>query len=54
MHKRSEYEGTEIGLTICREIAERHGGSIRVESETGNGSTFIIRLPVKQDRWEGI
>jgi len=51
---RSEYDGTGMGLAICRKIAERHGGSIRAESEPGKGSTFIIRLPVKQGRLEGI
>jgi signal transduction histidine kinase len=54
LHSRSEYDGTGMGLAICRKIIERHGGNIRAESEQGKGSTFIIRLPVKQDRWEGI
>ncbi len=51
---RSEYEGTGMGLTICRKIVERHGGDIRAESEPGKGSIFIIRLPAKQTRLETI
>lgn len=54
LHNRREYEGTGMGLAICRKIAERHGGSIRAESKPGEGATFIVRLPVKQDRWEAI
>lgn len=37
--------GAGLGLAICREIVERHGGHIRVESKLGHGSTFTVRLP---------
>ena len=48
LHGREAYEGTGMGLAICRKIAERHGGNITTESALGKGSTFVIRLPVKQ------
>jgi light-regulated signal transduction histidine kinase (bacteriophytochrome) len=43
---RSEYEGTGMGLSICKRIIERHGGTISVISSLGEGSTFYIALPV--------
>jgi PAS domain S-box-containing protein len=44
----SQYEGSGIGLAICRKIVERHGGSITAQSQPGEGSTFTVILPERQ------
>ncbi|MBK9771835.1 MAG: CHASE3 domain-containing protein [Candidatus Obscuribacter sp.] len=45
LHSRSKYEGTGIGLSLCKRIVERHRGSIKAESELDEGATFVVTLP---------
>lgn len=52
LHGRQEYEGTGIGLAICRKIVDRHGGTLTARSEPGKGATFIISLPQQQNSGE--
>lgn len=46
LHGRGSYEGTGIGLAVCRKIVEQYGGTIVAEGQPGKGSKFIIKFPV--------
>ncbi len=50
LHSKDKYEGTGLGLALCKKIAERHGGSIEAKSSLGEGAAFVITLPVKQTK----
>ena len=52
LHGRGEYEGTGVGLAVCRRITDRHGGTISALSKLGEGATFIVTLPVKHPKGE--
>ena len=49
LHGRHEYEGTGIGLAVCRKIIDRHGGFITATSLRGQGAAFILTLPLQQN-----
>lgn len=52
LHGRTEYEGTGVGLAVCRRITDRHGGLITAQSRPGEGSIFVVILPMRQENRE--
>lgn len=48
LNPKDRYEGTGLGLALCKKIVERHGGTIAAQSSLGNGAAFIITLPLQQ------
>lgn len=49
LHERTKYQGTGIGLSICKRILEKHGGKIWVDSNTGKGAKFYCCFPMVKD-----
>ncbi len=53
LHTYKEYQGTGIGLSICKKIVDRHNGFIKAESQLNQGATFIIMLPEVKTELDG-
>ena len=50
LHHNSEFQGTGIGLALCKKIVEQHKGYISARSKPNEGSTFIVSLPLQQQQ----
>jgi PAS domain S-box-containing protein len=52
LHGRNEFEGTGVGLAVCRRITDRHGGTITATSKLGEGAIFVVTIPVRHPKKE--
>jgi light-regulated signal transduction histidine kinase (bacteriophytochrome) len=50
LHSYHDFEGSGVGLSICKKIIDRHNGMIKAESKIGNGAKFIVDLPINQNK----
>ncbi|HEU4471120.1 MAG TPA: response regulator [Flavisolibacter sp.] len=50
LHSYHEFEGSGVGLSICKKIIDKHNGSIRAESKPGTGARFIIDFPLRENK----
>lgn len=50
LNSKDKYEGTGLGLSLCKKIVERHGGTITAHGKVDEGATFVIVLPLLQDQ----
>jgi PAS domain S-box-containing protein len=50
LHSKDQYEGTGLGLALCKKIVEKHGGTIEAEGSKGQGAKFTIHLPLKSGK----
>ena len=50
LHTWSEYEGVGMGLAICRKVVDRHQGSIQAYGVPNEGATFVVTLPLTQEK----
>ncbi len=53
LHRSEEFEGTGIGLALCKRIVERHGGAITASSTVGQGASFTFTLPKRESARQG-